>query len=130
MGAVLIGGYGSQNDYWGGSKGCDVFGGRDGITDVVWFGAGDGEDVFSSAGKEDKVYLYNTASIADLKVMGGTLNGSEVLGISVVDGDQLDIHSTSGKISGSDGITVGLKDGSSYYVNQASDGTYSFVKKA
>ena len=128
-GSVLNGGYGSQNDYWGGSKAADTFTGRSGIVDVAWFDSGDGADRANGFGKEDKVYLYNTSSIDRVRV---TASGDDLV-IAAFDGDTLclkDGAKAGSVIFGADGITVGLKDGSGYYVSQASDGKYGFVKKA
>ena len=34
------------------------------------------------------------------------------------------------EVYGSSGITVGLNNGSNYYVNKATDGTYSLAKRS
>ena len=131
-GSQLKGGYGTQNDFWGGSKAADKFTGRDGITDVVWFDAGDGGDTFGMAGKEDKVYMYNTSSIDKVSVEVGTLAAD--LKIVSSDGDALTITGASNdgsKLYGSAGITVGLNDGSNYYIDyNSATSKYSLVKKA
>ena len=127
VGSTLTGGYGTQNDYWGGSKAADEINGKAGITDVIWFDSGDGADKAYTFGTEDKVYLYNTASIDSVKVTGDTAD----LTITVSDGDTLMIEGgVTNEVYGSSGITVGLNNGSNYYVNKATDGTYSLAKRS
>ena len=51
--------------------------------------------------------------------------------ITVSDGDTLKIDGgVTNEVYGSSGITVGLNNGSNYYVHQEVNGTYSLVKKA
>ena len=76
--------------------------------------------------------MYNTSSIDKVSVEVGTLAAD--LKIVSSDGDALTITGASNdgsKLYGSAGITVGLNDGSNYYIDyNSATSKYSLVKKA
>ena len=123
-GSTLIGGE-ISNAYWGGSYAADNIQGSISAADTVWFGTTDGSDTFTKGvDRCDTVYLYNTASIAGVKL--DVFDGTEAL---VLGGSSLTITDTGNKaLKG--GLTFQLSDGTKYVYDETSTGTNHLVKKA
>ena len=121
-GFTITGGKGGNNIYGGGDKSQTMVGTKD-VSDVFWFGTGDGQDIANKAGAEDGVNLYNVESIDNVKVTVGSNYFTVNVGTSNLKVNTIDTAATTTLA----GFTFTTQDGTAYNYDTT---TKSFKAKA